>query len=110
LLLLAGGRSLRWKQCWRKYGLDGLLDAPGPGRPRKITTAKEAAIVAATQASPPGPLTHWSTRRLARRWGVSHVTVMRLWHKVGLQPHRLKRYMACPDPDFEAKAKDILGL
>ena len=125
LLLLAGGSSLRqiqaqtgmsprrtlhWKQCWRKNGLDGLLDAPRAGRPRKITAAKEAAIVAATQASPPGPLTHWSTRRLARRWGVSHVTVMRLWHKVGLQPHRLKRYMASPDPDFEAKAKDILGL
>jgi len=125
LLLLAGGSSLRqiqsqtglsprrtlhWKQCWRNSGPDGLLDAPRAGRPRKVTAAKEAAIVAATQASPPGPLTQWSTRRLARRWGVSHVTVMRVWHKVGLQPHRLKRYMASPDPDFEIKAKDILGL
>jgi hypothetical protein len=34
---------------------------------------------------------------------LSQVTVMRVWHKVGLQPHRLKRYMASPDPDFEAK-------
>lgn len=125
LLLSAQGRSLRaiqaqtgmsprrtrhWKQCWRKKGLDGLLDAPRAGRPRKMTAAKEAAIVAATQASPPGPMTHWSTRRLARRWAVSHVTVMRVWHKVGLQPHRLERYMASPDPFFEAKAKDILGL
>ena len=125
LLLLADGRSVRqiqahtglsprrtlhWKQRWRENGLDGLLDAPRAGRPRKMTGAQEAAIVAATQASPPGPITHWSTRRLARRWGVSHVTVMRVWHKVGLQPHRLKRYLASPDPDFEAKAKDILGL
>jgi transposase len=125
LLLLAEGESLRqiqaqtgmsprrtlhWKQCWRENGLDGLLDAPRAGRPRKVTAAKQAAMVAATQASPPGPITHWSSRRLARRWGVSHVTVMRLWHKVGLQPHRLKRYMSSPDPDFEAKAKDILGL
>jgi hypothetical protein len=30
--------------------------------------------------------------------------------EVGLQPHRLKHYLASPDPDFEAKAKDILGL
>ncbi len=125
VLLLAEGRSVRqiqaqtgmsprrtlhWKQRWRKSGLDGLLDESRAGRPRKITEDKEAAIVAATQGSPPGPITHWSTRRLARRWGVSHVTVMRVWHKVGLQPHRLKRYMASPDPDFEAKAKDILGL
>ena len=43
---------------------------------------------------------------MARRVGVSHVTVMRVWHKAGLQPHRLRRYMASPDPDFEAKAKD----
>ena len=35
---------------------------------------------------------------------------MRVWHKVGLQPHRLRRYLASPDPEFEAKAKDILGL
>jgi hypothetical protein len=41
---------------------------------------------------------------------LSHVTVMRVWHKAGLQPHRLRRYMASPDPDFEAKTKEILGL
>ena len=35
---------------------------------------------------------------------------MRVWHQAGLQPHRLQRYLASPDPDFEAKAKDILGL
>lgn len=125
LLLLAEGLSLRriqaqtgmsprrtrhWKRSWRQKGLDGLLDAPRPGRPKKLTAAKEAALLAATKAHPRGPLTHWSTRRLARRVGVSQVTVMRVWHKVGLQPHRLQRYMASPDPDFEAKAKDILGL
>jgi len=107
---LSPRRTLHWKRCWRDQGLDGLLDAPRAGRPRKVSAAKEAAIVAATQASPPGPITHWSTRRLARRWGVSHVTVMRVWHKMGLQPHRLQHYMASPDPDFETKAKDILGL
>src|SRR5262249_3975574 len=125
LLLLADGISLRqiqaqtgmsprriqhWKRSWRKKGLDGLLDDPRPGRPKKLTVAKEAAIVAATERPPPGPVTHWSTRRLGRRLGLSHVTVMRVWHKAGLQPHRLRRYMASPDPDFEAKAKDILGL
>ena len=99
-----------WKKRWQQQGMEGLLDAPRPGRPKKLTAEKEAAILAATQSSPPRPITHWSSRRLARRVGVSHVTVMRVWHKAGLQPHRLKRYMASPDPDFEAKAKEILGL
>src|SRR5712692_1992760 len=125
LLLLAEGLSLRriraqtgmsprriraWKQNWQQKGLDGLLDAPRPGRPKKLTAAREAAILAATQQPPPGAVTHWSTRRLARRLGVSHATVMRLWHKAGWQPHRVRGYMASPDPEFEAKAKDILGL
>ena len=125
LLLLADGVSLRqiqaqtgmsprriqhWKRSWRTKGLDGLLDAPRSGRPKKLTVAKEAAILAATEERPPGSITHWSTRRLARRLGLSNVTVMRVWHKAGLQPHRLRRYMASPDTNFEAKAKDILGL
>lgn len=125
LLLLAEGLSLRriraqtgmsprrirvWKQNWQQKGLDGLLDAPRRGRPKKLTASREAAILAATKGPPPGSVTHWSTRRLARRLGVSHVTVMRLWHKAGLQPHRVRSYMASPDPEFEAKAKDILGL
>src|SRR5712692_9046185 len=121
LLLLAEGLSLRriraqtgmsprriraWKQNWQQQGLDGLLDAPRRGRPKKLTAAREAAVLAATEQPPPGAV----TRRLARRLGVSHATVMRLWHKAGLQPHRVRGYMASPDPDFEAKAKDILGL
>ena len=125
LLLLAKGLSVRaiqtqtgmsprrqrhWRQQFEKCGLDGLLDARRPGRPKKLGAEKESAILAATEQSPVAPLTHWSTRRLARRVGVSHSTVMRVWHKAGRQPHRLQRYMASPDPDFEAKAKAILGL
>jgi len=125
LLLLAEGHSLRriqiqtgmsprrilaWRNNWKHRGLDGLLDAPRRGRPRKLTAAKEATLLAATEQRPPGGVTHWSTRRLARRWGVSPATVMRVWHKAGLQPHRLRHYMASPDPDFAAKAKEILGL
>jgi transposase len=99
-----------WKKRWQQQGLEGLLDAPRPGRPKKLTVEKEAAILAATRSAPTKPVTHWSTRRLARRVGLSHVTVMRVWHKAGLQPHRLQRYLASPDPGFEAKAKDLLGL
>jgi transposase len=125
LLLLAEGKPVRaiqaqtrmsprrqryWKQRWQQQGLDGLLDAERSGRPKKLTVEKEAALLAATEKPPTAPLTQWSTRRLARRVGVSHTTVMRVWHKVGLQPHRLRRYMASPDPNFEAKAKEILGL
>lgn len=38
------------------------------------------------------------------------MAVARVWQKHGLQPHRLRHYMASNDPDFKAKAADIIGL
>ena len=46
---------------------------------------------------------------MGARLGVSHMMVARVWAKHGLKP-RLDRYMASSDPDFEAKAADIIGL
>src|SRR5919107_731652 len=54
--------------------------------------------------------THWSCRKMARHLRISKDTVQRIWHKAGLKPHRLERYMASDDPDFERKAADIIGL
>jgi transposase len=42
--------------------------------------------------------------------GVSKSTVQRIWARARVQPHRLERYMASNDPDFEEKAADIIGL
>jgi transposase len=103
-------RALAWKRNWQQKGMDGLLDAPRAGRPKRLTPGKEAAILAAMESTSAGSATLWSTRRIARQVGVSHVTVMLVWHKAGLRPHRLRQHMASPDPDFEDKVKDILGL
>jgi hypothetical protein len=54
--------------------------------------------------------THWSCRKLAAALGVSKDAVRRVWREAGLRPHRLECYMASNDPDFEAKAADIIGL
>jgi len=59
----------------------------------------EARILAKTQQRPPDGSTHWSTRKLAKVLGVSHVLVARVWRRAGLQPHRLERYMLSDDPD-----------
>jgi hypothetical protein len=36
--------------------------------------------------------------------------VHRVWKEAGLKPHRLERYLASDDPEFESKAADIIGL
>jgi transposase len=100
----------RWKRRFHQARVGGLRDAPRSGRPDRLSPAREAKIIALTQAPPPTPYTHWSVRRLARQVGVSPATVHRVWQRAGLQPHRLERYTASPDPDFERKAADIIGL
>ncbi len=70
----------------------------------------EAKILEATRKGPRDGTTHWSSYRLAKYLGVSHTTVYRVWRQFGIQPHRLRRYMASADPEFEEKAADIIGL
>lgn len=102
----------RWKQRYQDGGVLALADAPRAGRQdHRLTPALEARIVHLTQhTAPPTPLTHWTAPRLAAQLGVSPSSVLRVWQRTGLQPHRLGRYVASTDPDFEAKAADIIGL
>ncbi len=100
----------RWRKRFEQHRLAGLHDAARGGRGDRLAPAVEAKILALTQQPPPKPFTHWTTRRLGARLGLSHMTVQRVWQRAGLQPHRLERYVASPDPDFERKAADIIGL
>ena len=70
----------------------------------KRTPALEARILEWTRRPAPDGSTHLSSRKLARYLGVSHMMVARVWRRAGLKPHRIERYMASDDPDFELKA------
>src|SRR6202163_4925182 len=101
---------IRWKHRFRQSGLEGL-DTYHPGqKPSVLTPALRARILSATRRKPSNGSTHWSCRKLASVLGVSKDAVHRVWQEAGLQPHRLERYMASDDPEFESKAADILGL
>jgi len=100
----------RWRQRFEADGLAGLRSQYRGQPPTVRTPAMEARILAKTRTAPPDGSTHWSTRKLAKVLGVSHVLVARVWRRAGIQPHRLERYMLSDDPDFEQKAADIIGL
>lgn len=101
----------RWKSRFLAERLAGLYSRHRGRKARRRTPALEGKILEATRrgAAADGT-THWSTRRLARHLKVSHSMVARTWRRAGLQPQRLRRYMASDDPDFETKAADIIGL
>lgn len=100
----------RWKKRFLASGLDGF-ETQRPGQPpQKLTAKLRGKILDATRRRPRDGSTHWSCRRLAVELGISKDLVHRVWHEAGLKPHRLERYMASDDPDFEGKAADIIGL
>jgi len=99
-----------WKRRFEQERLKGL-DSRYRGSQRRVRTAEmEAKILEATRKGPSDATTHWSSYRLAKHLGVSHTTVYRVWRQFGIQPHRLRRYMASDDPQFEEKAADVIGL
>lgn len=101
---------IRWKERFIARGIDGL-DTYHPGQPPTVLTpALRARILAATGKKPTDGSTHWSCRKLAARLGISKDTVHRVWKEAGLKPHRIERYLASNDPEFETKAADIIGL
>ena len=101
----------RWKKRFLADGVNGLLERPHPGqKPSVITPKLQARVLEATRHKPKDGSTHWSVRKLARELNLSKDTVHRIWRTAGVKPHRLERYMASDDPDFESKAADIIGL
>lgn len=100
----------RWKRRFDQKGMAGLL-ARHRGSPLRVATADvQARVLKRLQQAPPEGSTHWSCRKMAEALGLSKSTVQRIWARARLKPHRLERYMASPDPDFESKAADIIGL
>ena len=109
-LQTTGPTIARWKQRFVEAGLEGL-DTYHPGQKAVLLTpALRAKILTATRKKPKDGSTHWSCRKLAAALGVSKDMVHRVWQEAGSKPHRLERYLASDDPDFERKAADIIGL
>lgn len=88
----------------------GLYEEPRPGAPRKISDEQIEEIIVQTLESKPNGRTHWSTRKMAEKAGISHSTVGRIWRTFGLQPHVVKTFKISDDPLFIEKVRDIVGL
>jgi transposase len=100
----------RWKTRFENERLAGLYARHRGRAPAEDAAKLEARVLAWTQKAPSDGSTHWSTRKLGELLGISHMRVARIWAKHGLKPHRLERYMASDDPDFETKAAEVIGL
>src|SRR5271166_1479534 len=98
-----------WSKRFAEQRIAGLYSRHIGQVATVLTPELEARILECTRHAP-STSTHWTTRKLAEQLGISHMMVARVWRKHGLKPHRIERYMASNDPDFEQKAADIIGL
>ena len=98
-----------WRSRYLVEGLSGLAEKDRPGRP---ATVDQRAIIAETLTPPPTRLgvTHWSSRLLAARLKLDHVTVTKAWRAFGVAPWRAETFKFSTDPELVAKVTDIIGL
>jgi transposase len=98
-----------WRTRYAERGLPGLSGEKRSGRKRSIDQRR---IVAETLRPPPASLgvTHWSSRLLANRLGISHVTIAEAWKRYGVKPWKAETFRFSTDPELEAKVTDVIGL
>jgi len=100
-----------WVRLYMNDGIDALL-ADKTRKPgiAPISSAMEQKVLRLTVQEKPKNATHWSTRTMAERVGISHNKVGEIWRKFDLKPHIVKRFKKSRDPEFESKMADVVGL
>src|ERR1700758_5217999 len=99
-----------WRNRFITEGLAGLGDEVRPGAPRQIGDDQVECAVRLTLEEAPRGATHWSSRALATRTGLSQSTVSRIWRAFGLRPHRSETFQLSNDPLLADKVRAIVGL
>ena len=100
----------KWRRRFIENRLDGLYDEPRVGGPRSISDEEVEAVIVRTLESTPKGETHWSTRKMAEKAGMSHTMIGKIWRTFGLKPHISRSFKMSPDPQLIDKVRDVVGL
>lgn len=105
----------KWRKRFLRYGLEGLGDAPGRGRPKTIT-GDDKLLIIKVACQRPSPESHWSVRTLQKHLHQEHglkissASLQRVLASLDLKPHQCESWLESRDPEFEAKQTQIVGL
>ena len=101
----------KWRQRFLKIGMDGLKDAPRSGKKPTITAEQKAMVIKLACENPKGGYTNWSQERIGKEVGISQSKVFQILKQADLKPHKTEYWCGkSPDPEFESKMINIIGL
>jgi transposase len=107
----ARGVVSKWRVRFARDRLAGLGDAPRSGKPRTYGADADRRILALLDRPPPKGFVRWTTPMIARALGdVSDQYIWRFLRAQGIDLAGRKSWCLSTDPEFAAKAADIVGL
>ena len=100
-----------WRGRYSREGLAGLAEKPRPGPPAKYDAQTARRVVAVLDRPPPAGFARWTGPLIAAELGDVHE--QQVWRV--LRAHKLdlaasKSWCESSDPQFIAKAADVVGL
>jgi transposase len=104
-------RVSKWRTRFQREGIKGLHDAPRKGAPSRYDHRTERRILEVLDEPPPEGFATWTGSSVAQRLGdVSSHQVWRVLRLHGIHLQRRRSWCISTDPEFAAKAADIVGL
>lgn len=104
-------RVCKWRTRFTEHRLAGLADSFRSGKPAKYDKSTEKRVLAVLDEPPPEGYSQWSGPLIAERLGdVSDDQVWRIMRKHQISLARRRSWCVSTDPEFAAKAADIVGL
>lgn len=104
-------RVSKWRQRFGAHRLSGLGDAARSGKPAKYGRDTEKRVLRMLDQPPPKGYSQWNGRLLAQALpGVSRHQVWRILRRHNICLERRRSWCISTDPEFGAKAADVVGL
>jgi transposase len=100
----------KWRIRFAQLRLDGLKDAPRPGKRRVYLPDDEKQVLQMLDQTPPSGYVQWNGSLLAQALSLPADYVWKVLRNHGIQLQRKRSWCISTDPQFAEKAADVVGL
>jgi len=109
-LKLRSNTVIDWRNRFAEQGIKGLYDRPRSGKPPHYGDDFRNQVLATLEKPPPSGQAAWDGPAVAKAVNGSVHAVWRVLRKEGICLARQRSWCVSTDPEFAAKAADIIGL